>query len=94
MPGVLGWLRRSMGDSRGSWSAAIGGLEEFVNPAAARAKEDLREQNERVMPTPSPGDKLLDEGRIVLPPPQRNAQQPGESGAGGDGPPPAVSSDW
>jgi hypothetical protein len=66
MPGVIGWLRRGMGESSTSWSAAIGGIEEFVNPAAARAKEDLREQNERVMPTPSPGDRMLDEGRIVL----------------------------
>lgn len=66
MPGVLGWLRDSMGESRGSMASAFGALEEFVNPAAARAREELHEQNERVMPTPSPGDRLLDEGRIVL----------------------------
>jgi hypothetical protein len=63
---MLRWLRRSAGGSRGAMSAAIGALDEFVNPAAARAREELDTQHERVIPTPSPGDRLLEEGRVVI----------------------------
>jgi hypothetical protein len=55
-----------MGGSASAMSGVIGALEEFYNPAAARAREELKEQNERVIPVPSPGDKLLDEGKIVI----------------------------
>ena len=44
----------------------IGALDTFFNPAAARAREEMKEQHERVVPIPSPGDKLLTEGKIVL----------------------------
>jgi hypothetical protein len=47
-------------------SGVLGALEEFSNPAAARARDELREQHERVIPVPSPGDSLLDEGKVVI----------------------------
>jgi hypothetical protein len=55
-----------MGGSASALSGVIGALEEFYNPAAARAREELKEQHERVIPAPSPGDKLLDEGKVVI----------------------------
>lgn len=66
---MLRWLRGSMGGSAAGMNAMIGALDTFFNPAAARAREELREQHERVVPIPSPGDKLLTEGKIVLPRP-------------------------
>lgn len=63
---MLRWLRGSMGGSASALSGVIGALEEFYNPAAARAREELKEQHERVIPAPSPGDKLLDEGKVVI----------------------------
>jgi hypothetical protein len=63
---MLAWLRRGLGDSRPAMGAVLSGLDAFVNPAAARAKELLEEQHERVVPTPSPGDRLLEERRIVI----------------------------
>jgi hypothetical protein len=54
----------------GSAGAALGAgmtsLDAFVNPGAARAREELEHQNERVVPAPSPGDLLLREGRITI----------------------------
>ena len=63
---MLRWLRQGMGGSASAMSGVIGALEEFYNPAAARARQELKEQHERVIPVPSPGDKLLDEGRVVI----------------------------
>jgi hypothetical protein len=63
---MLRWMRQGMGGSASAMSGVLGALEEFYNPAAARAREELREQHERVIPVPSPGDKLLDEGKVVL----------------------------
>jgi hypothetical protein len=65
---MLKWLRRSMGGSTGSMSAALGALDEVVNPGAARANDLLKEQNERVTPVPSPGDRLFAEGKVVIAP--------------------------
>ena len=56
---------------RGKNGAAMGAataLDQFFNPGAARAREELDHQHELVLPAPSPGDKLLDEGRIVIEP--------------------------
>ena len=47
-------------------SAAIGALDEVFNPAAARARESLRLDHERTIATPSPGDRLLDTGRVTI----------------------------
>lgn len=55
-----------MGGSAAGMNAAFGAFDVFFHPAAARAREELREQHERVVPIPSPGDNLLDERRIVL----------------------------
>lgn len=63
---MLKWLRRSMGDSGGGMATVLGALDEVVNPGAARAKELLTEQNERVMPVPSPGDRLLNDGKVTI----------------------------
>jgi hypothetical protein len=63
---MLRWLRQGMGGSASAMSGVIGALEEFYNPGAARARQELQEQHERVIPVPSPGDKLLDEGKIVI----------------------------
>jgi hypothetical protein len=63
---MLRWLRQGMGGSASAVSGVIAALEEFYNPAAARARQELNEQHERVIPVPSPGDKLLEEGKIVL----------------------------
>ena len=45
-------------------------MDEVFNPGAARAREELERQHEAVIPTPSPGDKLLSEGRVVITLPQ------------------------
>jgi hypothetical protein len=60
---MLRWLRARMGGSAPAMNGVIGALEEFCNPAAARAREELKE---RVVRIPSPSDKLLDEGKIVI----------------------------
>ena len=64
---MLRWLRGTMGGSAAGMNAMIGALETFFNPAATRARKELEEQHERVIPTPSPGDKLLAEGKVVIP---------------------------
>ena len=63
---MLRWLRGTMGGSAAGMNAMIGALDTFFNPAAARAREELKEQHERVIPIPSPGDKLLQEGKLVI----------------------------
>ena len=44
----------------------MGVFDEIYSPSAARAREHLDRQHEQVMPTPSPGDRLLSEGRVVI----------------------------
>ena len=63
---MLRRLRGGMGGSAAGMNAMIGALETFFNPAAARARRELEEQHERVIPIPSPGDKLLAEGKVVI----------------------------
>jgi hypothetical protein len=70
---MLAWLQRGLNDSRPGMGAALGAMDSFVNPAAARAREILDEQHERVMPTPSPGDRMLKEGRIIIKLPPKEA---------------------
>lgn len=62
---MLAWMRRGLGSS-GGMSAVLGALDSFFNPGAARAQDELKEQHERVIPTPSPGDRMLSEGRLVI----------------------------
>jgi hypothetical protein len=68
---VLRWLRESMGGSAAGMNAMIGALDDVFNPAAGRARKELEEQNERIVPIPSPGDKLLAEGKVVIRMPER-----------------------
>jgi hypothetical protein len=63
-----------MGDSRRGTAAVLGVLDDIWHPGAARAREQLDSQNERVMPAPSPGDKLLDDGKIVVKRPSDEAK--------------------
>ncbi|MEY3734556.1 MAG: hypothetical protein RL347_1915 [Actinomycetota bacterium] len=63
---MLEWIWRTMGTPPTTMSSAIGALDAVFDPSAARAREALETQHERVMPTPSPGDRLLDEGRLVI----------------------------
>lgn len=76
------FIRLSPGGTTGSaLSAGLGSLDAVFNPAAARAREELDQQHERVVPTPSPGDRILDEGVIVIPVPHgargvRQSDQP------------------
>ena len=63
---MLLWLRKNMSESGTSMGNAIGALDAFVNPGAQRARETLEQENERVMQAPTPGDRLLDEQRIVI----------------------------
>lgn len=62
---MLVWMKRGLG-SRGGMSAALGALDSFFNPGAARAHDEIDEQHQRVIPTPSPGDTMLNEGRVVI----------------------------
>jgi hypothetical protein len=64
---MLRWLRGTMGGSAAGMNAMIGALEDVFNPAAARSRKELEEQHERVVPIPSPGDKLLATGKVVIP---------------------------
>jgi hypothetical protein len=72
---MLRWLRETMGGSAAGVNAMFGALEEIFNPAAAQAR---KERHERVIPIPSPGDKLLAEGKVVIPrtPKAQPAQSP------------------
>lgn len=64
---MLEYFWRSMGErQRSGMSGALGALDEVVNPGAARARLLTQAENERVIATPSPGDRLLDEGIIVI----------------------------
>jgi hypothetical protein len=64
--GMLRWLWRGMGDHGAQMGAILGVFDELYNPGAARAQDELRAQHERVQPLPSPGDKMLSEGRVTI----------------------------
>jgi len=61
---MLRSLRRLLGRSNRSATAAISVLDEIWQPGRARARERLDGQHERVQPAPSPGDRLLSERRL------------------------------
>ncbi len=56
---MLSWMRKSMGGSQPGASSTLSALEEIFAPAAAKARLDLESRNERAIPIPSPGDRLL-----------------------------------
>lgn len=60
------FIRLSEGTSGTGMSSVVGAMQSFFDPAAARAQEELQHQHEAIVPTPSPGDQLLREGRIVI----------------------------
>ena len=60
---MMRWLRGTMGGSATGVNAMIGALEDIFSPAVAQAR---KEQHERVIPIPSPGDKLFAEGKVVI----------------------------
>ena len=56
----------SAGSTGAAMSAGLGAMDAVFNPAAARAREELEHQNQQVIATPRPGDRLLREGRVVI----------------------------
>jgi hypothetical protein len=62
----MGFLQRLRGGSRSSAGAALGVFDEVFNPAAHRSRLELEHQHERVIATPSPGDRLLDSGILEV----------------------------
>jgi hypothetical protein len=75
--GFLAWLR---GGSPRSAGSVLGVFDEVFNPGAHRAREELERQHEHVVPTPSPGDRLLDDGVIVISVPEGEDEK-GEAGS-------------
>jgi hypothetical protein len=69
--GIFIGLSAGSGSAGGALSGGMSALDAVFNPGAARAREELDQQHERVMPAPSPGDRMLDEGVIVIEPPER-----------------------
>lgn len=63
---MLDWMLRSMGDSATMMSGVVGALEEAFNPAAAKARKELEAYKEHRVEAPSPGDRILDDGRITI----------------------------
>ena len=64
--GIFIGLSAGAGSAGGALSSGLGALDAFFNPGAARAREELERQHERVIPTPSPGDRMLEDGVIVI----------------------------
>jgi len=69
--GIFIGLSAGAGGAGGALGSSFAAMDTFFNPAAARAREELDQQHERVVATPSPGDRLLTDGVIVIeqPPP-------------------------
>ena len=59
-------MRKTMGGSQLGASSTLGALEEIFAPAAAKARLDLESRNERAIPIPSPGDRLLTDRLLVI----------------------------
>lgn len=64
--GIFIGLSAGSGSAGGALSGGLSALDAVFNPGAARAREELDQQHERVVPAPSPGDRMLDEGVIVI----------------------------
>lgn len=63
--GIFTRLARS-GAAGSALSAGLGVIDAVFSPGAARAREELDHQHRRVLPTPSPGDRMLDDGVMVI----------------------------
>ena len=68
--GIFIGLSAGAGSAGGALSGGLSALDAVFNPGAARAREELDQQHERVLPAPSPGDRMLDEGVIVIEQPE------------------------
>lgn len=64
--GIFIGLSAGAGSAGGALSGSLGALDAVFSPGAARAREELDQQHERVVPTPSPGDRMLEDGVIVI----------------------------
>lgn len=64
--GIFIGLAAGPGSAGGALSGGLSALDAVFNPGAARAREELDQQHERVLPNPSPGDRMIDEGVIVI----------------------------
>ena len=64
---MLRWMRLVLGHrGRGGMGAILNGVDEMWHPGAVRSREDLDLQHQQAVPVPSPGDRLLEDGRITL----------------------------
>ena len=64
---MLGWFYRHMGRrSRGGMGAVLGGLDEVFRPEAVHGRQEVDRQSSMVVPYPSPGDRMLDDGVVVI----------------------------
>lgn len=64
---MLRWLWRGGGGHTMPMAGVmVGVFDELYNPGAVRAHDELRAQHERVLPCPSPGDRMLTEGRVRI----------------------------
>jgi hypothetical protein len=52
--------------ARGGMGAVLGGVDQLFHPEAARARETIERDHSLVVPMPSPGDRMLDEGRLIV----------------------------
>lgn len=46
--------------------SVLGAMDDVFNPGAARAREALQAENQRVVAKPTPGDKLLKDGKVII----------------------------
>lgn len=64
--GIFIGLSAGAGGAGNALSGGLSALDAVFNPGAARAREELEQQHERVVSTPSPGDRMLDDGVFVV----------------------------
>ena len=63
---MLAWIRNTMGSSVGGANAMLGILDDLVNPGAGRIRDAREREHDLSIPKPTPGDKLLNERRLVI----------------------------
>jgi len=69
---MLRWMRRHLGGKgRGAFGAMLNGADEMWHATAMRGREELELQHQFTAPAPSPGDRLIEEGHLVVPGPSQ-----------------------
>jgi hypothetical protein len=64
---MLAWIRRGMGGASGAGAnALLGVLDDLVNPGAGRVRDAKEREHDLSIPKPTPGDKLLNERKLVI----------------------------